>query len=155
MILLVRIHRDFFQPELCQACGWKSEYVCVCCLSELTMALTIAGDLCFNPLKDTLLNADGEQVKLSEPIRRRAAAGRIYGRERGYTAPSHAKTDIAVAPPVATPATACSFPGLGRRDLLNMPLLIKTQGKCTTDHISMAGPWLRFRGIWRIFRIIC
>ena len=89
---------------------------------ELTMALTIAGDLCFNPLKDTLISADGKKVKLSEPA------------------------DIVVDPRSQRLQLLTPFPAWNGEDLLNMPLLIKTQGKCTTDHISMAGPWLRFRG---------
>ena len=113
---------------------------------ELTMALTIAGDLCFNPLKDTLLNADGEQVKLSEPIGEELPPEGFTAGSEGYIAPSHAKTDIAVAPQSQRLQLLAPFPAWDGEDLLNMPLLIKTQGKCTTDHISMAGPWLRFRG---------
>ena len=113
---------------------------------ELTMALTIAGDLCFNPLKDTLLNADGEQVKLSEPIGEELPPEGFKAGSEGYIAPSHAKTDIAVAPQSQRLQLLAPFPAWDGEDLLNMPLLIKTQGKCTTDHISMAGPWLRFRG---------
>ena len=113
---------------------------------ELTMALTIAGDLCFNPLKDTLLNADGEQVKLSEPTGEELPPEGFTAGSEGYVAPSHAKTDIAVAPQSQRLQLLAPFPALDGEDLLNMPLLIKTQGKCTTDHISMAGPWLRFRG---------
>ena len=110
------------------------------------MALTIAGDLCFNPLKDTLLNADGEQVKLSEPIGEELPPEGFTAGSEGYVAPSHAKTDIAVAPQSQRLQLLAPFPAWDGEDLLNMPLLIKTQGKCTTDHISMAGPWLRFRG---------
>ena len=104
---------------------------------ELTMALTIAGDLCFNPLKDTLISADGKKVKLSEPV----------GEElppKGFMAGSEA--DIVVDPRSQRLQLLTPFPAWNGEDLLNMPLLIKTQGKCTTDHISMAGPWLRFRG---------
>ena len=113
---------------------------------ELTMALTIAGDLCFNPLKDTLVNADGERVKLSEPVGEELPLkGFTAGRE-GYTAPSNVKADIVVEPQSQRLQLLTPFPAWDGADLLNMPLLIKTQGKCTTDHISMAGPWLRFRG---------
>lgn len=113
---------------------------------ELTMALTIAGDLCFNPLRDTLVNHDGERVKLSEPVGEELPShGFIHGNQ-GYTAPSGVKADISVNPHSERLQLLVPFPAWEGTDLLNMPLLIKAQGKCTTDHISMAGPWLRFRG---------
>ena len=113
---------------------------------ELTMALTIAGDLCFNPLKDTLVNADGERVKLSEPVGEEPPPKGFTAGSEGYTAPSNVKADIVVEPQSQRLQLLTPFPAWDGADLLNMPLLIKTQGKCTTDHISMAGPWLRFRG---------
>ena len=113
---------------------------------ELTMALTIAGDLCFNPLTDKLVNAHGEHVKLSEPVGEDLPPqGFVHGSE-GYIAPSNIKTPITVNPQSQRLQLLAPFPAWDGKDLLNMPLLIKTQGKCTTDHISMAGPWLRFRG---------
>ena len=113
---------------------------------ELTMALTIAGDLCFNPLKDTLVNADGERVKLSEPVGEELPLKGFTAGSEGYTAPSNVKADIVVEPQSQRLQLLTPFPAWDGADLLNMPLLIKTQGKCTTDHISMAGSWLRFRG---------
>ena len=113
---------------------------------ELTMALTIAGDLCFNPLKDTLVNVNGETVKLSEPVGEELPLQGFAGGSDGYIAPANVKTDIVVAPHSQRLQLLTPFPAWDGTDLLNMPLLIKTQGKCTTDHISMAGPWLRFRG---------
>ena len=113
---------------------------------ELTMALAIAGDLCFNPLKDTLVNADGERVKLSEPVGEELPLKGFTAGSEGYTAPSNVKADIVVEPQSQRLQLLTPFPAWDGADLLNMPLLIKTQGKCTTDHISMAGPWLRFRG---------
>ena len=113
---------------------------------ELTMALTIAGDLCFNPLKDTLVNTDGERVKLSEPVGEELPLKGFTAGSEGYTAPSNVKADIVVEPQSQRLQLLTPFPAWDGADLLNMPLLIKTQGKCTTDHISMAGPWLRFRG---------
>ena len=113
---------------------------------ELTMALTIAGDLCFNPLRDTLINHDGQRVKLSEPVGEELPShGFIHG-NMGYTAPDGAKVEVTVNPHSERLQLLVPFPAWEGTDLLNMPLLIKTQGKCTTDHISMAGPWLRFRG---------
>lgn len=113
---------------------------------ELTMALTIAGDLCFNPLKDTLINANGEKVKLSEPVGEELPLQGFAGGSEGYIAPSCTPKDILVDPHSQRLQLLAPFPAWEGTDLLNMPLLIKTQGKCTTDHISMAGPWLRFRG---------
>ena len=113
---------------------------------ELTMALTIAGDLCFNPLKDRLVNYDGERVKLSEPVGDELPQRGFTPGNEGYIAPSGAKTEIKVKPDSQRLQLLTPFPAWDGTDLLNMPLLIKTQGKCTTDHISMAGSWLRFRG---------
>ena len=113
---------------------------------ELTMALTIAGDLCFNPLKDTLISADGKKVKLSEPGGEELPRKGFMAGSEGYTAPSGVKADIVVDPRSQRLQLLTPFPAWNGENLLNMPLLIKTQGKCTTDHISMAGPWLRFRG---------
>ncbi|MEL5895257.1 aconitate hydratase [Bacteroides sp. GD17] len=113
---------------------------------ELTMALTIAGDLCFNPLKDTLVNGRGEKVKLSEPVGEELPPQGFESGNEGYIAPANVKKDIVVDPHSQRLQLLTPFPAWDGMDLLNMPLLIKTQGKCTTDHISMAGPWLRFRG---------
>lgn len=113
---------------------------------ELTMALTIAGDLCFNPLRDTLVNRKGERVKLAEPVGEELPPQGFVSGNEGYIAPSCSKVDIAVGPHSQRLQLLAPFPAWDGADLLNMPLLIKTQGKCTTDHISMAGPWLRFRG---------
>lgn len=113
---------------------------------ELTMALTIAGDLCFNPLKDTLTNSRGEQVMLSEPVGEELPPLGFAAGDEGYVAPTSYKKDITVDPHSQRLQLLTPFPAWDGTDLLNMPLLIKTQGKCTTDHISMAGPWLRFRG---------
>lgn len=113
---------------------------------ELTMALTIAGDLCFNPLRDTLINSQGEAVKLEEPVGDELPAEGFIGGQKGYIAPQKSKKEVLVSPDSKRLQLLTPFPAWDGSDLLNMPLLIKTQGKCTTDHISMAGPWLRFRG---------
>lgn len=113
---------------------------------ELTMALTIAGDLCFNPLKDRLINHDGEKVRLSEPVGDELPVKGFTAGNEGYIAPSGGRTAINVSPDSQRLQLLQPFPSWDGTDLLNMPLLIKAQGKCTTDHISMAGPWLRFRG---------
>ncbi len=113
---------------------------------EITMALTIAGDLCFNPLKDRLINHDGEKVKLAEPQGDELPSNGFTSGNEGYVAPTGAEVDICVNPDSKRLQLLAPFPAWEGTDLLNMPLLIKVQGKCTTDHISMAGPWLRFRG---------
>ncbi|BEG97790.1 aconitate hydratase [Bacteroides sedimenti] len=113
---------------------------------ELTMALTIAGDLCFNPMKDKLTNADGEQVMLDEPKGENLPIKGFAQGDSGYMAPAGAATEIKIDPASTRLQALQPFPAWDGNELLNMPLLIKAQGKCTTDHISMAGPWLRFRG---------
>lgn len=113
---------------------------------EIVLALTIAGDLCFNPLKDRLVNHDGEKVKLSEPTGDELPSAGFVAGNQGYQAPTGEKAEIKVAPDSQRLQLLTPFPAWNGNDFLNMPLLIKAQGKCTTDHISMAGPWLRFRG---------
>lgn len=113
---------------------------------ELTMALTIAGDLCFNPLTDTLLNRKGEQVKLDEPVGEELPSAGFVGGNKGYVAPGGSSAEVNINPQSQRLQRLLPFPAWDGKNLLSMPLLIKTQGKCTTDHISMAGPWLRFRG---------
>lgn len=113
---------------------------------ELTMALTIAGDLCFNPLKDRLVNHDGEKVKLSEPEGDELPARGFAQGNDGYLAPAGAHTAIQINPSSQRLQRLLPFPAWDGNDFIDLPLLIKAQGKCTTDHISMAGPWLRFRG---------
>ncbi|WP_321334815.1 aconitate hydratase [uncultured Bacteroides sp.] len=113
---------------------------------ELTMALTIAGDLCFNPLKDSLLNERGEHVKLAEPQGDELPDEGFASGSSGYLAPSGGKGAVSVSPESQRLQLLTPFAAWDGMDLLKMPLLIKAQGKCTTDHISMAGPWLRFRG---------
>lgn len=113
---------------------------------EIVLALTIAGDLCFNPLKDRLVNHDGEKVKLSEPTGDELPSAGFVAGNQGYQAPTGEKAEIKVASDSQRLQLLTPFPAWDGNDFLNMPLLIKAQGKCTTDHISMAGPWLRFRG---------
>ncbi len=113
---------------------------------EIVVAMTIAGDLCFNPLKDRLMTHDGEKVKFNEPTGDELP---LYGFETvhdGYLAPTGDRTAIVIDPQSKRLQRLQPFPAWGGDDLTGLPLLIKAQGKCTTDHISMAGPWLRFRG---------
>jgi aconitate hydratase len=113
---------------------------------ELTMALTIAGDLCFNPLTDKLKTKDGREVLLKEPQGTDFPPGGFEVKDNGYIAPGNEDTEIRVNPQSERLQLLQPFPAPKDDELLRMPLLIKAQGKCTTDHISMAGPWLRFRG---------
>lgn len=113
---------------------------------EITMALTIAGDLRFNPLTDTLTNRKGEQVKLAEPAGEELPAKGFTSGEKGYIAPTYESYLIQINPGSQRLQLLEPFPAWDGEDSIEMQLLIKSQGKCTTDHISMAGPWLRFRG---------
>lgn len=115
---------------------------------EVAMALAIAGNLCFNPLTDTLTNEQGEQVRLDAPVGDTLPKKGFTVDDNGYVAPAADGKDIevSIAPDSARLQRLAPFAPWDGKDLEQMPLLIKTQGKCTTDHISMAGPWLRFRG---------
>lgn len=116
---------------------------------EIVMALSIAGDLKFNPLKDYLINEDGEKVKLDIPT------GEIFPKNglnienaenesRENIADS--KVEIIINKDSNRLQLLKPFPKFNAEDFNNMPLLIKAKGKCTTDHISMAGVWLKYRG---------
>lgn len=113
---------------------------------ELTLALTIAGDLCFNPLTDSLLTRGGEQVKLDEPHGDELPLHGFVTDLDGYVAPSGLQGEVAIDPASKRLQRLLPFAPFTPADFEEMPLLIKTAGKCTTDHISMAGPWLQFRG---------
>lgn len=113
---------------------------------ELTLALTIAGDLCFNPLKDTLTTADGKHVKLHEPKGSEFPEKGFDVKDNGYMAPDGKDVEVKIDSESTRLQVLAPFTPWDGNDFLKMPLLIKAAGKCTTDHISMAGPWLRFRG---------
>ncbi len=113
---------------------------------EIVAALTIAGDLCFNPMKDTLLNEKGESVKLQEPHGYELPPKGYAVEDAGYIAPASNSSDIVINPKSKRLQSLHPFAPWNGKDLIEQPLLIKAKGKCTTDHISMAGPWLRFRG---------
>jgi len=115
---------------------------------EIVAALTIAGDLCFNPLKDTLINDKGEQVKLQEPSGYELPLLGFDVKDAGYIAPVEegSRIEVQINPESKRLQKLASIFTLDGKDLIEQPLLIKVKGKCTTDHISMAGPWLRFRG---------
>ena len=113
---------------------------------ELTLALTIAGDLCFNPLTDTLKTADGREVKLKEPEGADFPPKGFEVKDNGYVAPTGKDAEVVINPGSNRLQVLKPFAAWDGKELIEMPLLLKAEGKCTTDHISMAGPWLRFRG---------
>ena len=114
----------------------------------LTIAFTIAGDLCFNPLKDKLINRKGQEVMLDAPVVDALPLRVMRVSDNGYVAPVADGADISVVvrPDSQRLQLLQPFKAWDGRDFEKMPLLIKTQGKTTTDHISMAGPWLKYRG---------
>jgi aconitate hydratase len=115
---------------------------------EITTAFAIAGDLTFNPITDTLINEDGVPVKLDEPQGVEFPPKGFAVEDAGYVAPAEDGSNITVQinPDSNRLQKLEPFPAWNGKNLLGMKLLIKAKGKCTTDHISMAGPWLRFRG---------
>lgn len=115
---------------------------------DIVVAMTIAGDLNFNPLTDTLKDKDGKDFKLKPPTGvGLPAKGYDPGRDT-YQAPpeDRASVQVAVSPTSDRLQILEKFPAWDGKDALDMPILIKTKGKTTTDHISMAGPWLKYRG---------
>ncbi|SFW50426.1 aconitate hydratase [Chitinophaga sancti] len=115
---------------------------------EIVTALAIAGDLTFNPLTDTLKNKDGQDVKLDEPTGFELPARGFAVDDPGYQAPAAdgSGVQVVVSPTSDRLQLLAPFTPWEGTDLKGLKLLIKAKGKCTTDHISMAGPWLKFRG---------
>lgn len=115
---------------------------------EIVTAYAIAGRLSFNPLKDTITNDKGEQVKLDEPQGYELPTKGFSVKDAGYQAPAvdGSKVEVIVDPASSRLQLLEPFTPWEGTDLHGMKLLIKAFGKCTTDHISMAGPWLKYRG---------
>ncbi|MCL4691987.1 MAG: aconitate hydratase [Candidatus Hydrogenedentes bacterium] len=115
---------------------------------ELVTALALAGDLRFNPLTDTLTTEDGKQVKLDPPSGEELPAKGFACEDPGYQAPAEdgSHVEVVVKPDSKRLQLLDPFPAWEGTDLAGLRLLLKAKGKCTTDHISMAGPWLRYRG---------
>lgn len=115
---------------------------------EIVTALAIAGDLTFNPLKDKLKNEKGEDVMLDEPTGVELPPKGFSVEDAGYQAPAKdgSSVQVAVKPDSTRLQLLAPFTPWEGTDLKGLKLLIKAKGKCTTDHISMAGPWLKFRG---------
>jgi aconitate hydratase len=115
---------------------------------ELVTALAIAGDLTFNPLTDSLINESGEKVKLDPPTGEELPSKGFAVEDAGYQEPAEdgSSVKIAVSPDSKRLQLLEAFEPWDGKNMTGAKLLIKAEGKCTTDHISMAGPWLRFRG---------
>ncbi len=115
---------------------------------EIVTAFAIAGDLTFNPMRDSLKNEDGESVMLDEPKGIELPIQGFEVEDAGYQSPAEdgSQVQIAVDPDSDRLQLLDPFKAWEGTDLLGLKLLIKAKGKCTTDHISMAGPWLKYRG---------
>ena len=115
---------------------------------ELVTAMVLGGSLAFNPLKDTLINENGEAVLLDEPKGLELPPKGFHADDPGFQAPAEdgSALTIDVSPDSERLQLLTPFEPWDGNDLKGLKLLIKAKGKCTTDHISMAGPWLRFRG---------
>jgi aconitate hydratase len=115
---------------------------------EMVAAIAIAGDLSFNPLTDTLINNKGEKVKLDPPFGEELPAKGFAVEDAGFQAPAAdgSGVQVVVAPTSDRLQLLEPFAAWEGTDLKGLKLLIKAKGKCTTDHISMAGPWLKYRG---------
>jgi aconitate hydratase len=115
---------------------------------EIVTAFAIAGDLTFNPMKDTLTNENGEQVMLQPPLGIELPPMGFDVIDAGYQKPARSGKNVKVKVNVKSDRLQllAPFQAWEGTDLTGLKLLIKAKGKCTTDHISMAGPWLKFRG---------
>ena len=115
---------------------------------ELVTALAIAGDLTFNPLTDFLMNEAGIEMKLDPPVGTELPLRGFAVEDAGYQSPAEdgSSVEVKVSPTSDRLQLLDPFAAWEGTDVLGLKLLIKAKGKCTTDHISMAGPWLKYRG---------
>jgi len=115
---------------------------------ELVTALALAGRLDFNPITDTLVNEDGVDIKLDAPQGEELPANGFAAEDAGYQAPAAdgSGIEVVVQPDSRRLQLLAPFAPNDAEKFRKLRLLIKAKGKCTTDHISMAGPWLRYRG---------
>lgn len=115
---------------------------------EMVAAVAISGRLDFNPITDTLVNQNGEQVKLDEPKGSELPAKGFAVEDNGYQAPAEdgSSVEVIVSPTSDRLQLLEPFAPWDGKNITGAKLLIKAEGKCTTDHISMAGPWLKYRG---------
>jgi len=115
---------------------------------EMVAAVAIAGRLDFNPETDTLTNDQGEQVKFDEPTGFELPPNGFAVEDRGFNAPAEdgSGINVVIEPTSDRLQVLTPFTPITKDDMTDMRVLIKVKGKCTTDHISMAGPWLTYRG---------
>tara|TARA_B100001250_G_scaffold404123_1_gene419616 strand:- start:214 stop:2475 length:2262 start_codon:yes stop_codon:yes gene_type:complete len=115
---------------------------------EMVMAIALSGRLDFNPITDTLTNSENEEIKLDPPIGDELPKNGFSVEENGYVEPPEdgSSIEIKVKEDSQRLQLLTPFESWDGKNIINARLLIKAHGKCTTDHISMAGPWLRFRG---------
>jgi aconitate hydratase A / 2-methylisocitrate dehydratase len=115
---------------------------------DLVMALALSGTLAFDPRRDTLTNEDGEEVRLDAPVGEELPARGFDPGESGFVGPpaDGAAVTVTVASDSERLQLLAPFAPWDGEDLMDLPVLMKAQGKCTTDHISAAGPWLKYRG---------
>jgi aconitate hydratase len=115
---------------------------------DMVIAYALAGTLEFNPLTDSLANDDGERVTLEPPVGENLPQRGFDPGESGFLAPPDDRTDIpvVVGPDSERLQLLTPFPAWDGNDYIELPVLLKAKGKCTTDHISAAGKWLRYRG---------
>ena len=115
---------------------------------ELVTAIALSGKLGFNPITDTLINDKGESILLDPPIGYDLPPNGFEVEDMGYQEPSSDNSNIQIQVKSDSDRLQLlkSFLKWDGEDLINLKILIKAKGKCTTDHISMAGPWLKFRG---------
>ncbi len=115
---------------------------------ELTTALAIAGSISFNPITDTLVNGKGEKIKLDPPVGEELPLNGFKKGEEGFVAPAAdgSSVQVIVDPKSDRLQLLKPFVPWDGKDYVDLPVLLKAKGKCTTDHISMAGPWLKYRG---------
>jgi aconitate hydratase A / 2-methylisocitrate dehydratase len=115
---------------------------------DLVVAYALAGTLDFNPLTDALIDADGEAVRLSPPVGVALPDGGFDPGRRGFIPPPARRdaVDVQVSPNSERLQLLAPFPAWDGADYVDLPVLVKAKGKCTTDHISAAGKWLRYRG---------
>ena len=115
---------------------------------EMVAAIAISGKLDFNPITDTLVNENGDAVTLSEPTGQELPSKGFAVEDNGYQAPAEdgSGVDVVVSPDSQRLQLLAPFEPWDGQNINGAKLLIKALGKCTTDHISMAGPWLKFRG---------
>ncbi len=115
---------------------------------EIVTAMAIAGDLCFNPLTDELKDSEGKSFRLKEPMGIEMPVKGFAVEDAGFQEPAKdgSKITVKVSPDSDRLQLLEPFRPWEGTDLMGLKLLIKAKGKCTTDHISMAGPWLKYRG---------